>query len=89
MTKQEEIREGIEGAIESVMDFDPLTLEWEVIDSKKATEAVRQYLHSKGVVIKVECPKCHGIGIFYRGEPIENRCVRCKGTGYVEVVPLV
>ncbi len=58
-------------------------------DSDGAYKCLMKRLTELGVVIKVECPKCHGIGIFYRGEPIENRCVRCKGTGYVAVAALL
>ena len=27
------------------------------------------------------CHECHGVGIFFRGEPVEEICQICKGTG--------
>lgn len=87
MDKQEEIREGMENSIRDIGYY----LGWQ----EDATEAVLKYLHSQGVVIKVDkelpnapvpCP-----------EPIPNDTYYYRGyeqakvdmAGYVATEPLI
>ena len=82
--QREEIREGVVEIFNRWANgFDPL------FSKEKRVEKIFEYLHSRGVVIKVECPTCHGIGVFGRGEPVEVKCGMCNGAGYSAVESLI
>ena len=91
MTKQEEIREGVYKQIRS-----------DVVGHSRTSylaEGIINYLHSQGVVIKVDrelpkCECCKGAGLI-GGSGINDCCPECNGTGkmycvgFVAIEPLV
>lgn len=103
MTKQEKIREGIEGMQFMPDEFEVFegTQTWSIRPS--GVKKILNKLHSQGVVIKVErelpCPQCEGSGLIevgilrggvFMGGNID--CLQCKGTGKVghdATVPLI
>ena len=46
-------------------------------------------LQEAGVVIGVECPTCHGIGVFGTGGSVKINCGMCNGAGYAAVESLI
>ena len=85
MTKQEEIREGINWLIRYAKPEDGTTM----------GDILFKYLHSQGVVISVSCSYCNGRGwsthIEHRGNTsgmYNEDCPQCKGSG-VAVEPLI
>lgn len=82
MTKQEEIREGIDDIL---WGRDP------------DTDRILNYLHTQGVVIRVKCPKCQGHARpnkvtynLHTGYTINGHsCPNCNNTGYVAVEGLI
>ena len=83
MTKQEEIREGMKRILEADIRK-PMT-------AVNLIEAILQYLHSQGVVIKVDCPECKGDGRIQKffDRTFSNRCPKCNGYGYVVLESLL
>lgn len=96
MTKQEEIREGTDAAFKHFVELirsKPKRLDGELV--KNMRKEYLAYLHSQGVVLKVACKKCKGLGKYWIrladrvGSPHQKICVDCKGTGYEAVEPLI
>ncbi len=81
MTKQEKIMAGVDKIM------------WEAIGDDEGVIArnIMGYLHSQGVVLKVDCPTCGGDGRIqkFMDRTFSNRCPKCNGYGYVAVEPLV
>ena len=99
MPKQEELREGIAETTITVLIDETDYLESPALNQVAGdiTEKVLKYLHSQGVVIKVDCPKCSGHGRpnkvtynLHTGYCVSGHsCPNCNNTGYVAVEPLV
>jgi len=80
MSKQEEIREGIQDLIFEAQS-------WEDYTNEEMVDKILKYLHSQGVVIKVECPDC-AWSRFGEESVGMTPCSRCDSTGYV-IEPLI
>lgn len=60
MTRQEEIKEGIIVVLKASWEVDEFTIhDGYDLDEKKATDKILSYLHSQGVVIKVDGKPCN------------------------------
>ncbi len=88
MTKQEEIREGIESLFKGSMSaiihdfqFHELTSDWR----KEFTNRVLKYLHSQGVVIKVD----KELPFLWDGYTMDGYIRELIEAGYVAVEPLI
>jgi len=93
MNKQEKIREGIKQRVQAyASELRPPNAE-----SYAFADILLRYLHSQGVVIKVNCPKCGGFArpnkvtySLHEGYTVNGHsCPNCNNTGYVAVEPLI
>ena len=86
MTKQEEIREGIDANIEFVLMAAYHAGKTGVSMSEttdKCRVHLKEYLYSQGVVIKVKCPHC-AWSQFQSDESVAmTPCHNCASTGYI------
>lgn len=103
MSKQEgifKIRWGIDLTLEEQLEVVYRAGKWgadSILTIGNAKRKIKEGLHSQGVVIKVECPKCRGHArpnkVTYNSH--EGYCVNghscpnCNNTGYVATGPLI
>ena len=92
MTKQEEIRKGMEQIVS-----DMVYGVGAYYSSKEIVARLQEFEDSQGVVIKVECDRCKGRGtvlfLYPRIGPAPGNmlinCEKCDGVGYEAVEPLI